>query len=327
VIDRVWRDTEADGIEPALAAIWRDIGRRAAVARAVMSNLVLVRACEASEPLDAFAASHATTLDEIVSRHPSRVIVIAHERGCSLTREPIAARVGVATYGPPHARYAVEHVSVRSSCDESSLPSIVRRLTRGDLPTSIWCPDDLSKEPPMRAIVAEARQLIYDSRSASHLGDLVRGIDRAVQGFRIDLADLNWRRLAPVRSALRRTATDLPLDALRRGGVRITHAPDESALASLLAAWLSARLSWSPATAPRIEEADRDVLVAVSLPGSARPMVELTTDEVRVSGTARTVETPVAPESLADAVVAELRSLSIDPALRDTLRALARTIT
>jgi len=325
VIDRVWRETTADAIEPTLATIWRDVASRAPVARAVMSNLVIVRGCDAAEPVDVFATARADAIDAIVARHPSRVIVIAHEGGCPLTREPIAARVGVVVYGPPQARYAVEHVSVRSSCDEASLPSIVRRLARGDLPTSVWCLDDLSRYPPLRAIVAEARQLIYDSRRWSDVTAAMRGIGEAAQGLDLDLADLNWRRLAPMRSALRHVGRELPLDALRRGDVHVTYARGEAALASLFTGWLRARLGWTRDVRPRVEEgAAGAVVLALRIGESPTPLIAMTNDDVRVTPpTTPPYVAATARETETDAIVAELRSLATDAALRDTLRALA----
>jgi glucose-6-phosphate dehydrogenase assembly protein OpcA len=320
VVDRVWRDTVADDIEPALTTLWREVGARSRVARAVMSNLIVVRVCSESEPVDAFAAAHADAIDEIAARHPSRVIVIAHEEGCSLTRGPVAARVSVATYGPPQARYAIEHVLVRSSCDAASLPSIVRRLTRGDVPTSVWWPDDLSHHPPLRAIVAEARQLIYDSRRWNEPDASLRGVAEVSRGLAVDVADLNWRRLAPVRMAMRHIQHDVPLEPLRRGDVRIAHAPGEGALASLLAAWLGACLAWPRTIHPVVEEGPASGVLTLTIADARTPLIALTDAEIRVAPpNGRSYVSATARETSTEAVVAELRSLSTDVALRAAL--------
>jgi len=326
VVDRVWRDAAPDALEQTLAELWREVGRRATVARAVMSNLVVLRACRADEPTDAFAGTYGDTIDAIIARHPSRVIVIAHETGCPLARAPIAARGGIVTNGPPQASYAVEHVSVRSSCGESSLPSIVRRLVRGDLPTSIWCPEDVSRQPPLRAIVAEARQLIYDSRAWSDLRGGIRAIEQSTQGFQVDVADVNWRRLTPIRDAVRHSTEHLAIDALRSGQVRIAHAPGEEAMAWLLAGWLAARLGWGEAAIRVDETHDPDARLTLTVgAGADASLLELGEQQVRVAprGAAPYVSV-VRQESAPDAIAAELRSLSADSALRDTLRALAR---
>lgn len=327
VVDRAWRDAPPDEIETALAAAWRDLGPDTPLARAVMSNLVVVRACGADEPLDAFAAADADAIDAVAARHPSRVIVIAHEHGCPLKRAPIAARVGVATYGPPQARYAVEQVSVRSSCESSSLPSIVRRLIRGDLPTTVWYPGDLSKWPPQPAIVAEGRQLLYDSRQWRDVGAGIRAVVQATESSTIDVADLNWRRLAPVRQALRHAGEELAIDDLRAARVRIGHAAGETAIAWLLRGWLATRLAWSDAQVPPVEEellGDARLVLTIGETPFATT-VELTPDVVRVAQHGWPPYTlAVARESVVDAVTAELRVLASDSALRDTLRRLAR---
>lgn len=326
VVDRIWRDVTPDEIEAALAAAWRDLGPRTPLARAVMSNLVVVRACAADEPLDAFALAEADTIDAVAARHPSRVIVIAHDHGCPLKRAPIAARVGVAAYGPPDARYAVEQVSVRSSCEPSSLPSIVRRLIRGDLPTSVWYPGDVSCQPPLPAIVAAGRQLLYDSREWRDVAAGIRAILQAIDASQIDVADLNWRRLAPVRQALRHAGHDLDMDDLRGARVRITHAPGEAAIAELLRGWLASRLAWQDDRVPRIEQHDKTAPLTLTIGEAPRATtVELTADAVHVAQAGWPPYTLAVPrESVVDAVTAELRTLASDAALRDTLRVLAR---
>ena len=327
VADRVWRDVAPDEIEPALADVRREAGSGAPLAHAVMSNLVVVRMCGADEPLDAFAAADAETIDAVAARHPSRVIVIAHEAGCALTRAPLAARVGLAIYGPPQARYVVEQVSVRSSCEASSLPSIVRRLIRGDLPTTVWCPGDLSQQPPIPAIVAEGRQLLYDSRRWRDVGAGVRAVVEAIETSAIDVADLNWRGLTAVRQALRHAGDELSLDDLRRARVRISHAPADAAIAWLLRGWLAARLGWRDdhqlALAP---DAPRDARLVLTIGEAPRETtVALSDDAVRVAQHGWPPYTLVVPhESIAEAVAAELRTLASDAALRETLRTLAR---
>ena len=326
VADQAWRDAAPDEIEPTLAALWREVGARAPVARAVMSNLVVIRMCQPGEPLDRFAPIHAATIDEVAGKHPSRVIVVAHEQGCALTRAPIAARVGVATYGPPEARYAIEQVDVRSSCDEASLPSIVRRLVRGDLPTTIWCLGDMSQQPPLRALIAEGRQLLYDSRVWKDPFAGFRAVAEAIRGFDIDVADLNWRRLSPVRRALLHAANHLAIDDLRRAEVRIACDPRDTALAALLRGWLAARFGWTGANEPRIESVAAGPRLTMTIGDASAWLVELSDEDVRVRPHDRPPYTLAVPrESTSDAIAAELRTLVIDAALREAVEAIARS--
>src|SRR2546423_374179 len=76
----------------------------------------------------------------------------------------LAAHVGVLAFGPPDARYGVERIVIRSACSDAALPSIVRRLMLGDVPTSVWWTDDLSGTRPLGPLVTMGRQLLYDSR-------------------------------------------------------------------------------------------------------------------------------------------------------------------
>ena len=136
---------------------------------------------------------------------------------------------------------------------EQSLPSIVRRLVLGDLPTSVWWTEDLSQTPPLAALATMGRQFVYDSRQWR---DVRAGIS-TVAGLlehphAPDLADLNWRRLAPLRQGVSRG-----LAAAGRGPagpdgravldapalhIRLQHAAGEEALACLMSGWLRSRL-------------------------------------------------------------------------------------
>jgi hypothetical protein len=326
VVDRTWRDVEPEEIEPVLADVWRSLGGDTPIARAVMSNLVVVRSCDQGEPTETLPSTPDAMLDAVVAQHPSRVIVIWHEYGCSLTRAPLAARVGVTTYGPPQARYAVEQINVRSSCDAASLPSIVRRLIRGDLPTSIWCPDDLSHRPPLRALVAEARQLVYDSARWSDVHAGFRAVAQAIGDRPVDLADLAWRRLTPVRTALRHAGNELSRDDLHAARIHIVHAPKDGALAWLLQEWLASRFAWPDNIEPRIAAANDPAAPLVLTIGVApsASTVELNAGRVVVHQHGWPPYTVSVPHETVDvAVAAELRTLIGDRALRETLQRVA----
>jgi len=213
---------------------------------------------------------------------------------------------------------------------------------RGDLPTSVWWADDPSHVSPVNAIIAMGRQLIYDSckwrdvrRGVLALAPFVSSGDfaRATPGLRqtpripgVDLADVNWRRLMPMRQALvfaARTggATDwLPAD------VRIVHRPGDGALAWLLAGWLASRLRWET-WPPIVEERHGEVVLSVSI-GAGTTAISATMDRGRVVVTEPTTPPSVVQvphEGEADAVAAELHSLTVDICLHDALSALLRS--
>jgi len=311
-------------VEGDLAALWRDVGRDARIARAVMSNLVVYRRRRDSERRAVDILQTDAAIEAVVARHPSRVVLVEHDaRGQQATT--VTASVGVALFGPQTARYAVDQVAVRSACVETSLPSIVRRFIRGDLPTSIWWNEDLSTVPALEALIAVGRQLVYDSR---HWQDVRRGVETIaslVASQRIDLADLNWRRLAPLRQALVHVAPSLG-DTVSAFHVRIHHRSDE-ALAWLLAGWLCARLEWASGIWPAIDETphDDEILTLAVGAGSTALTISMNDHRVVVSvpgATPFTIRVPQVDE--AEAVAVELRSLSHDSGLHDALAALAR---
>ena len=141
---------------------------------------------------------------------------------------------------------------VRSACAEASLPSIVRRFVRGDLPTTVWWTEDLSQVPPLESLVTMGRQLIYDSRQWRDVGAGVRALAPLLLGHRVDLADVNWRRLAPVMRALDHSGRAGGTPLIAPGAqVTIAHRPGDAALAWLLSGALQARPSAIPSPGRR----------------------------------------------------------------------------
>ena len=115
---------------------------------------------------------------------------------------------------------------------------------------------------------------------------------------------------------------------MRLAGGRIRHRPGDAALAWLLAGWLSSRLeSTSEPRAPTLvdEAPGGDDILTVSFTDAS---ITATMNEHRVIVTSQADVAPfvvTAPrETEADAVASELRSLSPDVCLRDTVLALSR---
>jgi hypothetical protein len=333
---RTTRLSAPESIDADLAALWRELADiDAPIARAVMSNLVVVRdrADVDADGIDGVTAG--LPLDDVVARHPSRLIVVEHDPGRANPAAPFAAAIGVLAFGPPHARYGIEEIVVRSACAEASLPSIVSGLIRGDLPTSVWWTADLGRRPPLDAFVAVGRQLIYDSRDWRDVPAAVRALAPLVAEHRIDLADVNWRRLAPLRRAIAHGTTgDSPASVLADGPVRIEYGPSQAALGWLLAGWvLSLTANAGSAAGPPEVTASSTPNTVVSItfgPRGVQRTATLTVCSVVAtrgegSGAPLTVGIPI--ESDADAVAAELRTLSRDIDLQSTLAALVRLFT
>ena len=318
-------------IDEQLALLWRDAGREGPVARALMANLVVFRDCPARERVDLSAPLDDVPVAEVARRHPSRVILLYHG-GQKDLRSPNDATISVLLFGDPPTRFGVEQIAIRSACAEASLPSIVRRLALGDVPTSIWWTEDLARATPLQSLVKMGRQLVYDSRHWSDVREGVLALAPLLdQADAPDLADLNWRRLAPMQQgiaeALKAADTPAPRGALR---IRIQHRAGDAALAWLLGGWFRSRLEWSTPDWPiAMEESalDGEVLtVTFGDDGPGEATATMNGDRVLVK-----YRTNMAPFSMAvprqtdaEAVAAELRNLGYDVALRDTLVALAR---
>jgi glucose-6-phosphate dehydrogenase assembly protein OpcA len=314
--DRVWRASSPATIERDLADLWRDVGTKGKVARAIMSNLVIVRAAHVERRAG-------VSIDAVAGQHPSRVLIIDHEQPgtgpCGIT----GARVGVVTYGPPEMRYGVEQVAVRSACADESLPALIRRLVRGERPISVWWAEDLSNVPLLGSIVEMGRQLVYDSRQWASVKEGVQALE---PWQHLDLADVNWRRLASIRRAVILAATIdrtewLPTD------LRIAHRADHRSLAWLLVGWLASRLGWTNGALPPVEERhDDDTVLSMSIGRGTDPI------QIRSDGRQVVVQHASRPPSIvgvphegeADAVAAELHTLSHDVRLHDALSALQR---
>ena len=329
VADRAWKISTPESIEADLAALWRELaGGGVRIARAVMSNLIVFRGRAAPPGADVASIAADLPLDEVAARHPSRMIVIEH---CDdkTAGAPFAAAVGIVTFGPPQARYGIEQIVIRSACPDASLLSILRRFLRGDLPTTVWCADDVSEQPPPEPLLEVVRQLLYDSR---RWRDVRRGAAAlaSIAGRRgVDVADMNWRRLVPLQRALVDTRGPLGGPLWRETEVRVAHAPGEEALAWLCVGWLRSEGLTSASVVS--SESDRR---GASRSGERQPLLTLTAGDLTARLTDRTVDIVCASappltvgirvEAEADAVAAELRTLSHDAALVAALQALHR---
>jgi glucose-6-phosphate dehydrogenase assembly protein OpcA len=328
VISHVTRATTAESVEPDLAALWREVGRQGRVTRAVMSNLVVFREVGAAPVASAQDNLEHDALDAVVARHPCRLIVLEHQHDTSRFPAPFAVTIRIVTFATKTSRYGVEQIEIHTACDDACLPSIVRGLARGDVPTSLWWMDDLSHRAPLESVVQMGRQFMYDSRRWRDVG---RGMSAAASlldsGRRLDLADLNWRRLTAVRQALAHACTAGGSEALRPGRVRVVHRPGDGALAWLAVGWLASRLHWARDRVPAVEEARHGDAVLTVHVGDASASLSAVLDQrqVVVSSTqgGTPIVSPVPRENPAQAVAAELRNLSHDVCLHEATRAAA----
>ena len=313
----LWRPSTPDSIEADLASLWRDAGKSGPISRALMSNLVVVSRCRS------FPA-----MDDVARRHPARMILLGYTAGAEQHDAPESAEVGLLTIGEATSRYGVELIAVHTACADESIHSIVRACTLGDVPTTVWWTGDLSDPVPPTALTTTGRQLVYDSRLWH---DVKAGVDSAIdvlgRAKAPDLADLNWRKLAAVRSALVHVLRVEQSRDLKAPNVHVTHRPGEAAAGWLIAGWLSAGIKGRfPSDLVRVQEADLgDEIVSVRITENGwSASASMNPDEVKVTSEGRPpFVVPVAQETEADAVAAELRSLGHHVGLQDALRILA----
>jgi hypothetical protein len=368
--DRAWRTSAPGTIDADLAALWREIARRAPLSRAVMANLVVFCRCAAGDDVDLTSSPEGVPIDDVARHHPARIILLHHDPdapgkhpagspgAAAATGGPLAAHVGVLTFGPPDARYGVERIVIRSACNESALPSIVRPLILGDVPTTVWWTADLSGTRPLAPLVTMGRQLLYDSRQWRDIRLGVLALAPLLSlPFGPDLVDVNWRRLLPVRQALVHAVGSCDTSKRQRlTPVHIRHRPGEGALAWLMAGWLQqAGLHdvWDPPSGGLIRSGGPIRLKADPTILKADPTIEIKVDEnsdldddvlmmafddglrLRLGTHRVSVDDPLGPAPFAvavpretdgEAVAAELRDLTHDVALHHALGALVERL-
>src|SRR5207248_2096446 len=109
-----------------------------------------------------------------------------------------------------------------------------------------WWTEDLSDRPPFDPLLTVGRQLLYDSRGWRDVQRGLAAILPLVDNGRVDLADLNWRRLSPLRRALVHARGPVKGDRWRGAAIVIGHARSEAAAAALIAGWLRAERQGDP---------------------------------------------------------------------------------
>jgi glucose-6-phosphate dehydrogenase assembly protein OpcA len=214
--------------------------------RSLMGNLVVLCRSEAE------GAEVAAEVGTIVAHHPSRVILLVADAGSESTE----IDASVATHGRLVARsqqVCGELVTLRAGAPAvRRLPSMVRSLLLGDLPTALWwaTPD----APPLAGelfgeLAHLADQVIYDSFAwTDPLRQLVVTANWVGGGGDGAVSDLAWRRPKLWRRVLAQSLDPgLAPGALESiGEVRIEHGPHALTQAWLLTGWLAFRLGWEP---------------------------------------------------------------------------------
>jgi len=316
-VKTIWRDSSPGAVDADLAALWREAGKQGPVCRALMSNLVVV------SPRREFP-----DVEPLAQKHPARTILLSYTQARGDAAPPDTVRIGLRTFGEGDARCGLELIAVHAPCAERSIPSIVRRLIVGDVPTTVWWACDLSRPVPPEAVTTLGRQLVYDSALWQ---DVHAGIAAATglveRSPATNLADLNWRRTRALRDGLTRAfRTVKTTTPTQVSSARITHARGEAAAAWLIAGWLTARLNDALDALPVVDERDAGALLTVALAGAGWTLTaSMSSSQVDVKDGFPAFTVPVPQESEADSLASELLNTTQNSGLRDALLALDRS--
>jgi glucose-6-phosphate dehydrogenase assembly protein OpcA len=242
------RKVAIEALEGELVKLWRHPEQaeeiRSHATRACMSNLIIHCAGEGGpQDID-------RTLIEIVRFHPCRVLLLL-EQGDRSSPEP---ETFISAHVDSSQQVFSEQVTLKTNeAGLERLPSIVRPLILGDLPTSLWWSSGLSMplaQVWFQELSEMVDQMIYDSfiwRDPRQGIVAVTDWLCSAQAER-SVADLAWRRLRPWRRIIAQALDPAAVPGALRtiSEVTIEHGPHALPQAWLLAGWMAQRLGWRP---------------------------------------------------------------------------------
>lgn len=185
-----------------LAKLWVDLAKEdqqkgsAGVLRACA--MTLIAAVEEAED----AQSAGETIANIVHQHPSRVIVLRvlpnHEDG-------LDARVFAQCWMPFGRRQQIccEEIEINASQSRvDDLPNLMLALIAPDLPVVLWCRSErLARDARFQKLYDLAGKVIVDSATFEDPASALNYL-RQLTAKGVNVADLTWTRLTPLREAV-----------------------------------------------------------------------------------------------------------------------------
>ena len=234
------KDVSLSQVQLELSKIWQAYGENAA-ARATTFNLLIYE--PENEPSD-----RQVSIDMIANQTPCRVIDL-----CPISGEDEGITAQVAAYCPiqktSSALICGEYITLHGTRDAfNRIHPLLSDLVIHDLPTFVWWKDSPAPYTKMFEHLANlSDRMIFDSAFFKDSEDDLLKMQELVENH-TQVADLNWRRLAPWQE-LTAQAFDSPD---RRAGVwkvdRVTidYERGNSAQALMFLGWLASRLEWQP---------------------------------------------------------------------------------
>ncbi len=235
--DSFWsaQDTSPDAIEAALRTL---LAERHAESEGVAPGRALNMIAFVEK---AWAGEIANRMRAVGRYHASRMLVLAYDP----QRDRLDARASIAPVQPGPGEPAVLRETIVVEIGPrhlDDLPTIADPLVVSDMPTVLWSPH--GHPEAIDALLPLAQAVLLDSVDDPNCHE---AIERASQlAGRAYVVDLAWLRSTPWRERIA-NAFDPPqlrgdLDAISY--VEMSHHPDSTVVALLLAGWLAARLRW-----------------------------------------------------------------------------------
>jgi len=255
--DRLAQFEHGDAIEVPVGRIERELDalwRQAATPREGEKHKPVTRAClwnlivRAEGELEFRRAKR--LIDDLSASLPVRAIVLRVEAGPEALRAWVEANWRRSGQGDSGSDEVTLEARGRAA---ERLPALVRALTITDVPTAmLWmgAPSAaVGSDAPLRALVGEVDRLIFDSRKLPDEAGLIELQRLAAERPQLELADLAWLGVSPLRGLCAALFDPPPadrpsrLDALER--VRVASGVQGAQTRALLTlGWLIARLEW-----------------------------------------------------------------------------------
>jgi glucose-6-phosphate dehydrogenase assembly protein OpcA len=229
-------------IEGELATLWRKASQGCHVTRAALWNLV-IRA-DGDEPF----ARAKKLVDQVTPSCPARVLVLRADTPGEGAELEARIEANFASGAEESRLLGSEEVSLLARNNgRQHFPGLVRSLLLPDLPSAlVWIGAPPQTVDEVHELLEGMDRMIFDTGDLASDLDLLNLAPLVTLEHQVELADIGWLRLGPIRLLLA-SFFDPPVGAeplftARR--VRLDCARHGAPTALLLLGWLACRLGW-----------------------------------------------------------------------------------
>ncbi len=187
------REVRPADIEAALFEMWEALAKTNKM-RACLFNLIVFHRVGTRTP---YIQNIVQTL---VEKFPCRVLFISEDERSS----PVKTHVSVLMPQGAESNAGCEQIEISASRKElEKVASLTRSHILPDLPiTLLWAENPAEAHLLFEPLAKLAGRIIFDSECASNLAAFSRSVRALHESRRIDIADLNWARIAGWRDLL-----------------------------------------------------------------------------------------------------------------------------